>query len=164
MLLGVLTGRWLLNNRSQKSKLLGMTLSGAVLMCIGVAFNPVIPINKKIWTDSFMLFSGGFSLVVLALLAWAIDMRGWRWGATAARIFGNNAILAFSLATMLYPLERMLQLDVNGKPQTIHSLIFQSLSRWISPYSASLGYALLFVVANAIVLWPLYRKRIFVRL
>jgi len=164
MLLGILTGRWLRSGRSEKSKLLGMAVAGAVLMAVGVALNPLIPINKKIWTDSFVLFSAGFSLVFLALLAWAIDMRGWRWGVTPARIFGNNAILAFALATMLNALEPMLRFHLESHATTIRGAIFGLLADWTSPYNASLGYALLFVALNGVILWPLHRKGIFLRL
>jgi predicted acyltransferase len=111
-----------------------------------------------------VLFSAGFSLVFLALLAWAIDMRGWRWGVTPARIFGNNAILAFALATMLNALEPMLRFHLESHATTIRGAIFGLLADWTSPYNASLGYALLFVALNGVILWPLHRKGIFLRL
>lgn len=164
MLLGILTGRWLRSGRSEKSKLLGMAVAGTVLMAVGVALNPLIPINKKIWTDSFMLFSAGFSLVFLSLLVRAIDMRGWRRGVTPARIFGNNAILAFALATMLNALEPMLRFHLESHATTIRGAIFGLLAGWTSPYNASLGYALLFVALNGAILWLLHRKGIFLRL
>ena len=164
MLLGILTGLWLRGQRSETGKLLGMVVAGIVLMVAGIAFNPIIPINKKIWTDSFVLFSGGFSLVFLALLSWGIDYRGWRWGVTSARVFGNNAILAFALATILNALEPFSRLHSGSHIVTIRDAIFNTLSHAISPYNASLGYALLFVTLNAAILWPLYRKGIFLRL
>ena len=173
MLLGILTGEWMRSRRSDGldgAKLSGMAIAGALLMVAGVALNPWIPINKKIWTDSFMLFSGGFSLLALAFLSWLIDQHGrrrggWRWGIGPGRIFGSNAILAFALATVLYPLERMLQFhNASGKLQTIHGAVFEFLARWMSPYMASLGYALLFATFNLVIVWLFYRKRIFLRL
>jgi predicted acyltransferase len=165
MLLGVLTGEWMRSRQSDGAKLSGMAVAGALLMVVGVGLNPWIPINKKIGTDSFMLFSGGFSLLALAFLSWLIDQKGWRWGTAPGRIFGSNAILAFALATVLYPLERMLQFhDAAGKLQTIHGVVFEFLARGMSPYIASLGYALLFVTFNLAIVWLFYRKRIFLRL
>ena len=168
MLLGILTGEWMRRHQSDGAdgiKLSVMAVAGASLMVVGVALNSWIPINKKIWTDSFMLFSGGFSLLALALLSWLIDQKEWRQGTAPGRIFGSNAILAFALATVLYPLERMLQFhDASGKLQTIHAAVFEFLARWMSPYIASLGYALLFVTFNLAIVWLFYRKRIFLRL
>jgi predicted acyltransferase len=164
MLLGVLTGRWLRSQRSEKNKLVGMLLAGAALLLAGIALNPLVHINKKIWTDSFMLFSGGFSLVFLALLAWALDNRAWRWGVTPARVFGNNAILAFALATLLNALEPLVRFHSSGHQFTVRGAIYEALALGFSPYNASLGYALLFLAVNGLILWPLYRRGIFLRL
>ncbi|HEY6490690.1 MAG: heparan-alpha-glucosaminide N-acetyltransferase domain-containing protein [Terracidiphilus sp.] len=164
MLLGILTGRWLRSSRSEKSKLLGMAILGAALLLAGIALNPLIPINKKLWTPSFMLFSGGFSLVFLALLSWIIDGRKAQWGVTPMRIFGNNAILAFSLATMLNAVEPLVRFHMNGHAFTTRDAAYDALGRGLSSYDASLGYALLFVLLNGIILWPFYRKRIFLRI
>jgi predicted acyltransferase len=164
LLLGVLAGEWLRRTETrpaQGSKLFGMAAAGIVLMLAGIALNPLIPINKKIWTDSFMLFSGGVSVIALALLYWMIDRRRWRWGIAPALIFGSNAILAFVLATMLGPLERLFRY---GEFRSIHALVYHVLVRWMSAYNASLGYAFLFVAANLAILWLFYRKRIFLRL
>ena len=142
-----------------------LLLWGAVCIGLSLCWNVVLPINKKIWTDSFMLFSGGFCLLALAFVAWLVDRRGWRWGITPAQIFGSNAILAFALATVLYPLERMLQFhDASGHLQTIHEMVFKFFAQWMSPYNASLGYAVVFVGFNAVLLWPLWHKKIFLRL
>jgi hypothetical protein len=66
---------------------------------------------------------------------------------------------------VLYPLERMLQFhNASGKLQTIHGAVFEFLARWMSPYMASLGYALLFATFNLVIVWLFYRKRIFLRL
>jgi predicted acyltransferase len=164
LLLGILTGEWLGRENSESGKLLGVAAAGMVLLSAGLLSNSVIPINKKIWTDSFVLFSGGFSLLTLALLSWAIDRRGWRLGISPALIFGSNAILGFALANMLNPLESLLHFQIDGKDRTIRSLVFQGLSSVMSPYNGSLGYALCFVMLNLAILWMFYRKRIFLRL
>src|ERR1700761_133846 len=100
MLLGVVAGAWLRSARPASRKLLGLAVAGAVLMLIGVALNPAIPINKKIWTPSFMLLSGSFSLLAVALLHWLIDtkrglakegLHGWRVALVPALVFGANA-------------------------------------------------------------------------
>lgn len=165
MLLGIIAGEWLRSARPEGRKLVALAASGAILMLAGWALNPMIPINKKIWTPAFMLLSGGFSLLALALLSWVIDQRGWKKGTTPALIFGSNAILAFALATMLNSLEPKLRFhDAAGKLETTHEAVFNFLGGFLSPNNASLGYALLFVSVNCIVVFLFYRKRIFLKL
>jgi len=165
VLLGILAGNWLRSDRPSWTKSLGMAAAGAILIVIGITLNPVIPINKKIWTDSFMLFSGGFSLLALALLHWLVDGRGFRKGWGPFLIFGSNAILAFALANILNPIFGLIKLrDFAGKMQTIPALCVAQFSRFLDPWNSSLAYALLFVLLNAALLWPLYRRRIFLRL
>ena len=169
MLLGVLAGEWLRSARPASRKLLGLVVVGAVLMVIAVALNPVIPINKKIWTPGFMLFSGGFSLLAVALLHWLIDakegLHGWRIGLVPALVFGSNAILGFTVAQMLNPLFGMVTIhDGSSTAVDLPGACFHVFSRFLDTWNASLAYAILFVLLNLAILWPLYSKRIFVRL
>jgi predicted acyltransferase len=168
LMLGILAGNWLRANRTEAQKLTGMALAGAMLMLAGVLLNPILPINKKIWTDSFVLFSGGFSLLALALLHWLIDLRGWRRGQTLVLIFGSNAILGFALANMLTPIFGLIHWlhwqGANNQLLTIPAFITSLFSGFLNPWNASLAYAILFVLLNAAILWPLYRRRIFLRL
>jgi predicted acyltransferase len=164
LLLGILAGVWLRSERTDGRKLLGLATAGVLLMLAGILLNPVIPINKKIWTDSFVLFSGGFSLLALALLHWMIDLWGWKRGLTPALVFGSNAILAFALANMINPIFGLVKLSWNGEKSTIPAIVDGAFSHVLNPWNASLAYALLFVALNGLIVWPLYRRRIFLRL
>jgi predicted acyltransferase len=167
LLLGILAGEWLRSGRSDALKLRGLAIAGAALVLAGVLLNPLLPINKKIWTGSFTLFSGGFSLLALALLYWLMDSRGWvkRGWLTPALIFGSNAILGFALANMLTPVLGLVKLHgATGKSATIPNLAVQFFSQFLNPWNASLAYAVCFVALNTLILWPLYRKCIFIRL
>jgi len=164
VLLGIVTGEWLRSDRPEKRKLLGMAVTGLVLLVAGVALDPLIPINKKIWTPSFVLLSAGFSLVVLAGLSVVVDRWRWRRGLTPSLVFGSNAILAFALANLLSPLEPLLQWNAGGHAQTMRGVVNGTLARWMSPWNASLGYALLFVAGNCAIVWLFYRKRVFLRI
>jgi predicted acyltransferase len=172
LLMGILAGEWLRSCRSALRKMQGLAIAGAALMLIGVLLNPLLPINKKIWTGSFTLFSGGFSLLALALLYWLMDSRGWvknewikrRW-LTPALIFGSNAILGFAVANMLTPVLGLVKFHgAAGKGVTIPELAVQLFSQFLNPWNASLAYAVCFVALNTLILWPLYRKCIFIRL
>ena len=165
LFLGILAGTWLRSASAASRKVVWLAVAGVVLMLAGLALNPLLPINKKIWTDSFVLFSGGFSLTALALLHWVIDMRGWRRGLTPTLVFGSNAIFGFALANMLTPIFGLVQFHVaGGKILTIPGVVFQEFSQFLNPWNASLAYAVFFVLLNMAILWPLYRRRIFIRL
>ena len=176
LLLGILAGEWLRNlaPNAANRRVLGMAITGIVLMLAAVALNPLIPINKKIWTPSFMLLSGGFSLLAFALLHVLIDRNigredqagraRWRRIATPALVFGSNAILAFSLANILSPLLALIHIHRAGAAIGVPGLFFEWFHQFLNPWNASLAYALLFVLVNLAILWPLYRRRIFLRL
>jgi predicted acyltransferase len=173
LLLGVLAGEWLrdLAPNSTTRKVLGMAAVGTVMMLAAVALNPLIPINKKIWTPSFMLLSGGFSLLALAILHVLIDRNNqnsrlrWRWAITPALVFGSNAILAFSLANIISPLLGLIRIhQASGGVIGVPGLFFEWFHQFLNPWNASLAYAVLFVLVNLAILWPLYQRRIFLRL
>ena len=156
LLMGVLAGEWMRSSRAGAEKALRMAVAGILVMAAGLLLNPVIPINKRIWTSSFALFSGGFSMMAFAALYWIVDMRQWRAWTGPALVLGTNAIFAFALATMLSPL-----LGLAGVPHWFYGQVF---SKFMGPYNASLAWALLFLAVNVALVWPLYRKRWFVRI
>ena len=135
-------------------------------MLAGWALDPMIPINKKIWTPSFTLLSGGFSMAGLAGLYWFIDRRPRRRPLLAPLlVFGSNAILGFALANVISPLFGQLKIPTSdGQSAGPNGFVYQHLLPWMSPWNASLAYATLFTLFVLGLLWPLYRRRIFLRL
>jgi predicted acyltransferase len=93
-----------------------------------------------------------------------VDRWRWRRGLTPSLVFGSNAILAFALANLLSPLEPLVQWNAGSHAQTLRGVVNGTLARWMSPWSASLGYALLFVAGNCAIVWLFYRKRVFLRI
>src|SRR6185369_12846169 len=77
-LMGVLTGQWLRTEKSRYEKAAGMFVVGAVCVAIGWAWNAFFPINKALWTSSYVMFTGGLALQFLALCYWLIDIKGYR--------------------------------------------------------------------------------------
>src|SRR5207342_2617511 len=81
-LLGLLAGDWLRSERSGRAKALGLALWGVVLLAAGQLFNFWFPINKKLWTSSYVLFTAGLALSCLAFCYWLVDLNGRRRWAT----------------------------------------------------------------------------------
>ena len=164
-LIGILAGEWLLTTRTPRRKALAMAIVGLALFIVGWLLDPLMPINKRIWTSTFALLSSGASLCALALVYWLVDIRRSRWWTTPALIFGTNAILAFVLSTIITTLTDRIHLHTSGSLLTLHQAGYAWLSsaRWLAPRNASLAYALVIVLLNTALLYPLYRKRIFLR-
>src|ERR1043166_5269465 len=100
-LIGVLTGTWLRSERSRIEKVAGMFVAGAVLIAIGWAWNAFFPINKALWTSSYVLFTGGLALQFLSIFYWLIDIKGYRRWAKPFEVFGLNAIALYVVADLI---------------------------------------------------------------
>ncbi len=154
-LLGVFTGEWLRSKRSPQTEALGMLLFGVVGLVLGVTWGVWFPINKKLWTSSYVLFTAGLGLVCLALCYWATDIRRWRGVWTKPfLIFGRNAITAYIVAFVFGVLTYF-----------VHDYIFRRFFAPLgSPSFASLLFSLAFVVLCLIPIWLLDHKNIFLKI
>jgi predicted acyltransferase len=161
-LLGLLTGKWLRTQRTPRIKTLGMIAVGAAALVIGKVMDVWFPINKKLWTSSYVVFTAGLALICLALCYWIIDVRKlrgpWTW---PILVFGTNAIAAYvfseTLATALY--------GVSVRGTTLMGHIYNSIfARLASPANASLLYALAYVAVCWVVMAVLYRRHIFLKI
>ncbi len=166
-LLGVLTGEWLRSDRSAGSKAAGMASFGVLGLAAGEIFNLWFPINKKLWTSSYVIFTAGLALLCLALCYWVLDMKQWRGRWTKPFvIFGMNAIAAYVFAEMVaHWISRMGVSLADGTfvpwQQVIYERWFEGLA---SPPNASLLYALVFVMMCWAAMWVLYRRGIFLKI
>lgn len=161
-LLGMLTGMWLRTKESIGRKCLGMAGAGVTCILLGELWNPWFPINKNLWTSSYVLFAAGVSLLVFALCYWAADIRGWKTGWTYFwLVFGTNAISAYVLSELLASALSATKLSAKA---TLGGEIYTGLFQRVHPPGVgALLYALAFVIVCWLVMWPLYRKRIFIK-
>jgi predicted acyltransferase len=96
---GVLVGQWLMKEGSKKRKLMGMLIAGLILVILGYALDPVTPIIKRISTSTFVLASGGWTILSLALLYWIVDiinLKG-RW-TLFFQVVGMNSLFIYLFA------------------------------------------------------------------
>jgi predicted acyltransferase len=156
-LLGLQTGKWLRSARSAASKATGMAIAGAVLFLAGEYFNTWFPINKKLWTSSFVLVTAGLALITLALCYWVLDIKQWRGPWTKPfLVFGMNAIAAYVCAAFMSHL-----LGATGAGEWLYARLIQP---YFNPANASLVFALVFVFLCWVPMWVLYRKKIFLKI
>jgi predicted acyltransferase len=175
-LLGVLTGTWLRTDRTLTQKARGIAVAGVSSILLGGLWNFWFPINKKLWTSSFVLFAGGFSLTLLAVSIWLVDIRAQRRTAPGAEpdlartrrqfmpllVFGSNAITAYVISELLPGVIGFIHVRPN---QDIAGWWYETLAHSIHdvPF-ASLLFSFTFVVVCWIPVYFLYRKRVFIRI
>ena len=175
-LFGVLAGLWLRTKNSTARKAAMFAVAGVVFLALGLAWNPFFPINKKLWTSSFSLFAGGWSLLLLAASLYGIDVMRLGRGATETDapeaehpalykpllVFGTNAIAAYMVSELGASVLAVIHTS-SGK--SLKYFVVGGI-RWAvgSPEWSSLLYSLTFVGMCWLVVLPLYRKRIFLRI
>ncbi len=164
-LFGVLTGHWLRTERSQHEKVVGMFAAGMCCVIIGWAWNPFFPINKSIWTSSYVFFTGGLALQLLAFCYWLIDIRKYRKWAKPFIVFGVNAIALFVGTGLMAKLMGLIKVPASdGSRVALKTWIYNGLfTWWASPVNASLAFAIAFVLLWLGLMWILYSRRVFIK-
>jgi predicted acyltransferase len=165
-ILGVIAGRWIaMTTRPLIERIAGLFAGGALVMVLGSMWNWVFPINKNLWTSSYVLFTAGMAAVVLATVMWIVEHYNVRWWTKPFVIFGVNPIVAFVgsgvMARLIYTLWKV---DYEGKSQSIQSVIYQAgFLSWLPPRLASLAFAVTFVLFWLGILTVMYRRNIILK-
>jgi predicted acyltransferase len=163
-LIGVLAGQWLRTERSQYEKVAGLFVVGAGCIVIGWCWNPFFPINKALWTSSYVCFTGGLALEFLGVCYWLIDIKQYRRWARPFVVFGVNAIALFVGSAMMEILMERIELPWGSGQISLQGWIFQKwFLSWAAPVNASLAFAICFILLWLGLMWLLYARKIFIR-
>jgi predicted acyltransferase len=168
-LLGVLTGHWLRRRLSDYEKVAGLFVAGAVLVVAGWCWNPFFPINKSLWTSSYVLFTAGLALQLLAVCYWLIDIKGYKRWSLPFRVFGVNALAVFVLTGLMARVMTIKEwwnfTRTDGTTgANLQTLIYQrAFASWLSPNNASLAFAICFVLLWLGLMAILYKKKIYIK-
>jgi predicted acyltransferase len=166
VMLGVFTGRWLTRRDMPiEERLIGMFVVGAIAMVVGMMWNWSFPINKSLWTSSYVMFTGGMACIALAASVWLIDVKQVRWGTTPFVIYGMNPILAYVgsgvLARIIYSL---ILVPYGGRTVPLETAIYEgAFASWLAPRNASLAFAVCIVLLWLGILTVLHRRKIFLK-
>lgn len=159
VLLGILTGQWLTReDKDDAEKLNGMFVAAGWLMLLGLVVSIWMPINKRIWTSSYTIFTAGMALATLGILFHAIDMKGWtRWSGWMVA-YGRNAIFAFVASGMMATAMSLISVG----DTSLKNWLYESLPG--SPKMASFLFGMAFVTFWAAVAWGMDRKKWYLKL
>jgi len=160
-LFGVLAGQWIANkSRPLQDRVLELFGYGAIGMLVGRLWGAVFPINKNLWTSSYVVFTAGFAGIVLATCIWLIDVHQIRRWTKPFVIYGVNPMVAFiGSGLMARLIGSLIKVDYHGKPTSLQAASYKMFYEpYFDPKFASLLWGLSFVVLWLGILWIFYRK------
>jgi predicted acyltransferase len=162
---GLLMGG-LLKKREQveADKIASLFTIGTLAVVVGLIWDLFFPINKSLWTSSYVLYSGGWAAIGLALCYWLIDVKGYQKLTTPFVIFGINAITVFFGSGLIPRILNLIKLDLNGKEVGAKVWLYETyFTPHFSPNNASLAGAITFILIWSLILWMMYRKNIIIK-
>lgn len=165
-LFGILVGVWMRRKDvDNATKVAWVFTAGIAAIILGLLWDLQFPINKSLWTSSYVLYAGGLASVGLALCFWLIDVQGYKKITTPFVVYGVNAITVFFLAGLM---PRVLNLiKINNTDGTKTALLEKFYTTFYTPYfspvNASLVWAITYVLGFYVLLYIMYKKNIIIK-
>ena len=165
-LAGIFTGEWLRTRKSTDEKLIGLFVAGSIAAVAGAVFGWFFPINKNLWTSSYVVLTAGLALLTLAVIYYFVDIRKKDAWAKPFIVFGVNSIAAYVLSGLIAKvLYKVRWTGAEGSAVSLKSWLYgRFFTSWIPDYFASLAWASVHVLVVLAVMWWLYRKKIFIKI
>ena len=152
------------NTQILYSKITRLLLFGACILMIGFLFSYACPINKKIWSPSFAMVTCGFGSLLLAVLIWLIDIKGKKSWGRFFEVFGVNPLFMYVMSDIVAILFGSVLFNSDGNDINIIRYTYINLIPLFGENGASCIYALLFVCLNWCIGYPLYKRKIYIKL
>jgi predicted acyltransferase len=164
---GVLAGHWLRSDNNPSVKTVWMFTFGNIGLVTGIIWDIWFPINKNLWTSSYVIYTAGMALNFFAFCYWIIDVQGIKWWTKPFVIYGMNAIAAYFFSSILGRILKNLLFAENseGVQVNMRRYLYEIICiPYFSPVNASLAWAILTVLLWLSILWILYKKKIFIKI
>ncbi len=171
VLFGYLAGTYIVKGGKNPSMLNGLFVTGCLLVLVGICWDVLFPINKKIWTSSYTIYTTGLALLILSILIYIIEFKNWK-GAWSRffDVFGKNALFIFVLSGALPRLLNLIRIPViaNGHTDYTSPLgwFYKNICKPILPAKPEIGslvYAICFILLMWFIAWLLNRKKIYIK-
>jgi len=168
-LLGMLAGMWLRTPRTTRQKAGGLAMAAVVCLVLGYLWSFEFPLNKNMWTSSFVLVAAGYSLVVLTLSVFMVDVWGWGAGRSKAvvypwLVFGSNAIVVYMFSELMPGILDHVAVPAGDRQHVALAVLWRNLYNGIpNPGWQAFAFSVSFAAVCFIPGWLLYRKKIFIK-
>jgi predicted acyltransferase len=153
-----------LQNKSHKKQIIDLILIGCALLGLGLLWSIWQPINKSLWTGSFVLVCSAAACLCLAIIIWLWSVLQIKTGLNALKIYGSNPIVIYVAAWLFAVFLRRVNLTFNEQSNSIQGWVYASFQTVMPDKLASLVYALIFTLIFYFIALILYKKRIFIKL
>lgn len=166
ILLGYGVGVMIQTNDGQRKDLVKKMLLAAIkLIGLGLLWSIFMPMNKQLWTSSYVLYTAGIATVILAILVWLIDIKGYKTVFHPFIIYGTNSLFVFVGSGLWAKTILKVQFLLNGESVSGYSYLYKTI---FLPLAGDLNGSLLFALTHVIMWWVilywLYRKKIFIKI
>ena len=165
VMIGFYVGKIMMETENLRDKMLRLLLIGSVLAFSGYMLSYACPINKLIWSPTFVLVTTGLASALLAVLMWLIDGKGCKQWSTFFNVFGVNPLFMYVFSDFIAVLLGNLYVCGGDNPLSVHTYVY---TEWLAPVFGntlgSLVYAILFVLLNWCIGYVLYKKRIYIKI
>lgn len=165
-LFGVLVGVYLKRKDvDAPSKVAWLFSVGCLSVIAGLLWDLEFPINKALWTSSYVLYAGGLATIILSLCYWIIDVNHYNRFTKPFVIYGVNAITVFFVSGLMPRLLNMIKIKQadGGEMGALSSFYQHCFVPYFSPINASLAYAIVFILFFFVILWFMYKKNIIIK-
>lgn len=164
-LTGVLAGQLLRSNRNQLEKTVNLFLLGSFGIVIGSLWNLWFPINKYLWTSSFVAFTSGVAFIFLTVCYYIIDIKKHAWWTKPFTILGMNAIAAYLFSVIMDLVLVYTNITLaDGTSISLKTFIYQNyFASWAGMLYGPMFYALAYVILWLGIMTILYKRRIFIK-
>ena len=164
VLAGYFTTQWLRVQPIKTRTTWNLVIFGLASLTIGQLWGFWFPINKQLWTSSYVLFTAGWAILLLAICYETIEVRRWQWG-RAFEIMGLNAIFVFVASGFVARILLKTHIGSGQKPPTTYTWIYENFFRpWAGAMNGSLAFALTTVLFWWVILYLMYRRGWFLKI
>lgn len=173
VILGYLVGHYILQKGKTQEMLNGLFVAGCVLVFAGLCWDMVFPMNKKIWTSSYTVYTTGLAMLILSVMIWLIEFKGSKgWWSRFFDVFGKNALFIFVMSGVLPRLLGLIRIPgamgADGKQKFLSPFgwFYETVCKPILPADPRIGsfiYALCFIGMMWFLAWVLDRKKIYIK-
>ena len=164
-IIGVLAGERLVSQEREVKKSADLLFGGIICLAAGFLLDRFIPINKNLWTASYVLCTGGAACVLLVFFVRLVDVKGRLAAVRPFLVLGCNSIAAYFLSSFVAKLLSSIKIaSTDGTSVSLKSLIYSGLfASWMEPYAASFSYAFMYMLIWLGLMWVMYKKEIFIK-
>ena len=165
VLIGFSIGQLIQENPNQISLVQSIMIRGAGIAAVGWLWGFIFPINKQLWTSTYVLYTGGLASFFLAAFIWLIDIRGYKKLSWPFMIFGTNSIFVFIGSGLWVKTILKVKFDYNGDIISGYSYLYKTV---FQPFAGDINGSFLFALTHVLgwwlILFWLYRKKIFIKI